>query len=183
MVVVPAGSGISQPFAISRYEISVADYNNYCRLSRQCAGLSGQDPRLPVTDVSIAEARSYASWLSKTTGFDYRLPTEAEWVHAAEAGGKKSRADYNCELWVRGTQLKGHDLMDVKSGSQNVWGLKNFVGNAQEWVRTPSGIKVRGGAYSDRMTKCNISSSKSHDGSADKTTGFRLVRQMAEGRS
>ena len=183
MVVVPAGAGIKEPFAISRYEISVADYNNYCRLSGQCRGAADQDPNLPMTAVSIDHVREYARWLSKTTGFDYRLPTDSEWMHAAEAGGKKSRKDHNCRLRVGGSLLRGLGLLDVKSGSQNSWGLKNTVGNAQEWVETPSGVTARGGAYTDSMSKCEITLSRSHDGRPDETTGFRLVRKMTKGSS
>jgi len=178
LVVVPPGSGIGEPFAISRYEISIADYNNYCRLSGACTPVSSKDPNLPVTNISVEKARSYARWLSETTGFDYRLPTDEEWTYAATAAGKQPGKDYNCRLRVGGKLMKGKALIDVRSGKQNGWGLKNYVGNAQEWVETPSGIKARGGAYVDRMSRCGISLSTSHDGGADATTGFRLVRGL-----
>jgi formylglycine-generating enzyme required for sulfatase activity len=42
-----------------------------------------ETPNRPVTEVSWYEADAYCRWLTEQTGFEVRLPTEAEWEKAA----------------------------------------------------------------------------------------------------
>ena len=63
----------------------------------RCYTLHGEmpiDAHTPITHVSLYEAHAYANWLSAQTGPTVRLPTEAEWEHAATAFGA-SHADAN----------------------------------------------------------------------------------------
>ncbi len=177
MVVVPGGADFAQPFAIGKYEVTVGDFNNYCKSSGACES-TDRDKRLPITGVSFEEATAYAKWLSDRTGNTYRLPTVDEWSYAADAGGQQPRKDYNCRVEQGGQILKGQSTMGVNTGKANGWGLYNYVGNAQEWARSGEGVVVRGGAFEDTFSKCSISLEKPHSGGADKATGFRLLQEL-----
>ncbi|WP_246345100.1 protein kinase domain-containing protein [endosymbiont of Lamellibrachia barhami] len=179
MVVVPAGAGNVTPYAIGRYEISVGDYNTYCRLSGKCKPRAGTSTKLPLNNISLQTAQAYAKWLTGKTGHTYRLPREDEWLHAAKAKGRQpAGSDFNCLLRSGGSVVKGGAPIEVNVAPQNAWGLFNFVGNLQEWVNSSNGIKVRGGHFNSPADTCSINLSQKHGGSADKVTGFRLLREI-----
>ncbi len=173
MIVVPDGGG---SLAISKFEISRQDYTLYCRLSGECKGFSGNEKQ-PVTGLSLNQINSYAAWLTNATGHQYRLPVKSEWVNAATATGQQPQ-NYNCRL-TRGDQiLKGRHLVSVQQGKPNAWGLVNYLGNAQELVRSSSGLEAMGGSYEVKMSDCSVSMSVPVTDTADATTGFRLVREL-----
>jgi len=177
LVVVPAGNGAAKPFAIGRFEVSAADYAEFCKQSGQCQGTSAQAD-LPLTSVPVAEAVRYAEWLSAATGFVYRLPTDAEWTYVASAPGGSTERDFNCVLEINGQQIRGFALGSVRSGKPNGWGLFNLVGNAQEWVKSADGWSARGGAFNDPISQCMPSLTRGSTGAAAANTGFRVLREL-----
>ena len=179
MVVIPAGGTFSKPFAIGKYEISIADYNIYCRRSKQCTPLSATDTSLPLTGISIQQAQHYVTWLAQQTGYNYHLPTDAEWVYAATAGGKSTSKDYNCRVVIGDSVVKGNSILSVKSGPSNDWGLTNFVGNAQEWVMKGGvSLYARGGSFRDSLSNCDITLIRANDGTPNGFTGIRVARDL-----
>lgn len=181
LIIVPPGPG-HDAFAISKYETSVAEYNAYCNLSDECDEIE-IDSALPVTDADFENARAFADWLSKTTGKQYRLPNKSEWEYAATADGHPAKNDVNCETVISGRRIKGLELLEVKAGSQNNWGLKGYIGNAREWVLADTGdpwaLLAIGGCYSDPFAECDVSLALPHSGEADELTGFRLIRKLS----
>jgi formylglycine-generating enzyme required for sulfatase activity len=105
----------------------------------------------PAISVTRAAAEAFAEWLSKKTGKKYRLPTEAEWLHAARlaAGGEAlTQATRDGLAWHRGNAAaKAHP---IGAKAPDALGLVDLFGNAAEWVTTADGSLVtRGGSFRD----------------------------------
>ena len=92
-------------FEMGKFEITFNDYDLF-------AAATGRDKpadqgwgrgNRPVINVSWDDAAAYALWLSKSTGFNYRLPSEAEWEYAARATTKSER------YWPEKTEIEKDD--------------------------------------------------------------------------
>lgn len=181
MVVVPPLGDRAGPttggkyFAVSKYEVSNEDYNKYCFFSGQCPVDDSKAKTLPRVGLSEKDVLAYTTWLSERTGKTYRLPTRAEWLHAAGAAGQQPPKDYNCTVRLGGQVLKGDQLTPVSSGHQNGWGLQNFIGNAQELVLSGGRLQAVGASYQDPHAECSLNFVRDHSGRADEVTGFRVL--------
>ena len=179
LVVIPGLDRTAGKFAISKYEIKIGDYNEFCQ-AEGCDVLPGPANH-PATNLTIAQAEAYTAWLSDQTGRDYRLPRVNEWRHAAAATTENlDRVDpsVNCTVDARGVS-RGDQMATVISGRPNDWGLFHFVGNAREWALDDDGkVYALGGARIDPIADCKVTASVEHDGGADEVTGFRIVRQI-----
>ena len=96
---------------------------------------AGVTPATPAISVAHQAAQAFAVWLSRKTGKNYRLPTEAEWAHAAAlAAGKDAvtPARLDALAWHRGNaSARTHP---VATKSADALGLFDLFGNAAEWV-------------------------------------------------
>lgn len=86
-------------FALAQYPITQAAYAHFVAQTGYRPPRNWRRKRphpvslnQPVTHVSARDAEAFCAWLSRETGYNYRLPTEAEWVLAAR--GAESRRTY-----------------------------------------------------------------------------------------
>jgi formylglycine-generating enzyme len=175
---------IPKPFAIGRYEVTRGEYGAFVAATRRADGgdcitwdqadgrwqpvakASWREPGFPQREnhpavcLDLADSSAYAAWLSSISGQRYRLPTEAEWEHAARAGTTTMNTwgDGYEQICVHAnssdlTRAQAHGgigeeptrfftcrdgvvyTSPVGSFPANPFGLHDMVGNIWEWVQ------------------------------------------------
>ncbi len=131
----PQHSVTLKSFALGKSEVT----------QEQWFALMGDNPSynkgrtLPVENVSWDDIQAFIAKLNAKTGKRYRLPTEAEWEYAAQAGstGLYSFGDDAGQLgrygwYVANASDKTHP---VGGKLPNQFGLYDMHGNVWEWVQ------------------------------------------------
>jgi formylglycine-generating enzyme required for sulfatase activity len=113
----------------------------------------GYSKKHPAIGLSWHNAMTVCRWLSKKTGKQYRLPTEAEWEYACRAGTTSTfgaaedaakLADY--AWFFDNADMEPHAVATLKP---NAWGLYDMQGNVREWVHdfySPTAYKTAAAA-------------------------------------
>ena len=167
---------IGEPFAVGVKEVTRGEYMRFVRVTGHSAGDScwtyedgewkdrggrnwedpgfGQMDGHPVVCVNWEDAKGYVEWLSRETGEEYRLLSEAEWEYVARGGsgrawywgedgqcGYANGADralkgrYSDWKWEVASCNDGHvHTAPVGSFASNGFGLYDVLGNVWEWV-------------------------------------------------
>ena len=133
-----------------------------------------QSDQHPVTCVNYDDARAYVAWISRETGTDYRLPTEAEFEYATRAGTVTSRY-WGDDITLQCAYANGADLTvqardsdwitaqchddyygpsPVATFAPNAWGLYDMIGNLYQlvedcWHDSYESAPVDGSAWTD----------------------------------
>jgi formylglycine-generating enzyme required for sulfatase activity len=133
------GVTITRPFWVGKYEVTQAEYQ----------AVMGNNPsywqaaQRPVEQVSWNSAMTYCATLTATeaaagripAGYQYRLPTEAEWEYVCRAG---TTTEWNTGASLVCAQANFQGCVPgqttvVGSYPVNPWGLFDTHGNVWEW--------------------------------------------------
>ena len=221
---------IEKPFAIGKYEVTVAQFSRFVKATGYVTDAEkggncytynnsrfwiwveqrnwrepgfSQNENHPVVCVSWRDALAYTQWLSKTTGENYRLPSEAEWEYVARAGTDTSwhwgnSDDCKSANCCTGVMWLDKQTRDVGSYAANNFGLHDTAGNVWEWTASPytetyngsetkvlsadvdaSAMVVRGGSWY-RFEAFSRSASRGGNWPQSRYSdvGFRVVRDV-----
>jgi formylglycine-generating enzyme required for sulfatase activity len=197
---------IAYHVAFSRFEITAREYAQFCAAT----GLPCMDQPwgdyFPVVSVSWDDATLYTEWLSETTGFQYRLPSEAEWEFAVRAG-TQSPYFFGDEITPSAAHSSDNGPVDSplartdRKINRNPFRLYHMSGNVREWTQDAwypnynnapadgsarlleeeSLRTVRGGSYADPGTKLRSAAREPLERAhRDAMTGIRVVREVLQ---
>ncbi|MFZ4677762.1 MAG: SUMF1/EgtB/PvdO family nonheme iron enzyme [Nodosilinea sp.] len=139
-----------QPFLMGKYQVTQAQWQAVAAWPKIDRDLEADPARFkgknhPVEHVNWDDAVEFCQRLSKHTGREYRLPSEAEWEYACRAGTTTpfhfgstitpDLANYDGN-YTYGAGPKGkyrEQTTDVGSLPPNALGLYDMHGNAWEW--------------------------------------------------
>ena len=152
----------------------------------------------PVENLSWNDCMEFILLLNQITGYQFRLPTEAEWEYAVRGGKKGQRYKYAGKNTMGGIAWfldnSGNKTHTVKGKSPNELGLYDMSGNVWEWCADwygryatssqtdPTGVDegmyrvLRGGCWNSNDWYCRVSNrSFNNPDHGSNGYGFRLV--------
>lgn len=140
---------IARQFAAGKFEVTFDEWDA-CVREGGCDHFPSDSGwvrgRRPVTNVSWDDAKQYVQWLSRKTGRNYRLLTEAEWEYVARAGTTTAfsfgstiapqQANYHTEEFYADNPVavSRGQTAPVGSYAPNAYGLHDVHGNVWEWT-------------------------------------------------
>jgi sulfatase modifying factor 1 len=160
---------LSQGFWMAKYEATQGQWKRVVgALPGELTAELPEGDSLPVGNVNFAEAEEFCRKLTELgrasgdlpQGWEFRLPTEAQWEYAARAGTTTPTA-FGDSLSSHQANFKGRSYNGAEQGpslgravpvgsySPNRWGLYDMHGNSFEWCRDWYHLVLPGGIDPD----------------------------------
>lgn len=148
----------AKPLAISRFQVLAGEFDTYMRETgvkladfdvrpgRHCSNgkpMYPQQPDQPAVCMDLADAQAYVAWLSKKTGKQYRLISEAAREYGARGGSTgpfpfpfDEGEDYQIAKHANTYGPRdGYTYTNpARAYPPNAFGVYNMHGNVSEWV-------------------------------------------------
>ena len=120
-------------FYLDVHEVTNADYAQCSECMRGYGGFDTTLPEQPVVYVDWENSARYCASIGK------RLPTEAEWEYATQAGSDVENSDsvlaeLREQAWFEMTSQDLRSAAVVGQRKPNAWGLYDLQGNVIEWI-------------------------------------------------
>ena len=120
-------------FYLDVHEVTNADYAQCSECMRGYGGFDTTLPEQPVVYVDWENSARYCASIGK------RLPTEAEWEYATQAGSVVENSDsvlaeLREQAWFEMTSQNLRSAAVVGQRQPNAWGLYDLQGNVMEWT-------------------------------------------------
>jgi formylglycine-generating enzyme required for sulfatase activity len=194
-------------YKIARYELTFDQYDKFCDdtgKNKPSDERWGRGTR-PVINVSWDDAKAFCDWLSKKTGRDIHLPTEAQWEKAARGTDQRrypwGNSSPNCSTANYAGCCRQTKPVGSYSSGVSPYGVHDMAGNVYEWcsdwysdtyysssprnnptgsaIPTVPGTRIlRGGAWNSKALA--LRSTRRHYGhqfaSRYRNYGFRLAQ-------
>jgi formylglycine-generating enzyme required for sulfatase activity len=129
---------IASAFAIGKYPVTFDEWEAAARKGGTGGYRGGNwgtwQGITPIVDISWNDCQLYLEWLSRATGKQYRLLTEAEWEYACRAGTTTPFAT-GTSITQSEANFDGFNPTPVGSFQPNRFGLYDMHGNVWEWVQ------------------------------------------------
>ena len=198
MIYIPAGNysiGAAKPdkphengqttasggFWVYAYPVTVGQYLAYCASAGHnrpdMPSLRKKSPALPMTEISVEDARAYAEWAGGA------LPTEEQWEIAARGrnGGMYPWGDdwKMAQDWRYGKDT----AVGSKPLNHSSFGVGDIWGHVREWTTSGAdNIVVRGSSFAKmdkKVTRLTWRSVEDNSGKAYEDIGFRVVEKSS----
>jgi hypothetical protein len=166
-------------FYLAVREVTLAEFREFAASRKLVDRWADGDAGLPVTNVSLEEARAYAEARGA------RLPTLEELTRAARGGGRLrypwgQRFD-PARVNSRESGLGKAEPAGSRAGGVSVHGIADLLGNVAEWTETPADKRMffaAGGSYRGYARHAVLATYRLEPQARLVDVGFRLARTL-----
>ena len=160
---------LTKGFWMGKYEVTQGQWKRVIgKLPGELTAAGGEGDEFPVYNVNYAEAEAFCHQLTERgrrsddmpTGWEFRLPTEAQWEYACRAG-TTTATSFGDKLSSKQANFQGKPYNSAQEGPSlkraakvgsypaNALGLHDMHGNVVEWCRDWYHAKLPGGKDPD----------------------------------